>query len=180
MSMTVEGGTDTAVFTTYLEHFLLPGAGAGNGGRGGQRRRAPTGADPRAGRRRWLPVVFLSAYSPDLSPIEEAFSKIKALVKAAAARTPGGPGRRDRRRTARRHRGRRGRLVLSRRLPHPTSCLKTAVSSALMQRSETVSSLAAHARVHVPIDGERDGGARVTQRSETTFTGTPSASSRVA
>jgi transposase len=31
--------------------------------------------------------VFLPAYSPDLSPIEEAFSKIKALVKAAAART---------------------------------------------------------------------------------------------
>ena len=32
-------------------------------------------------------LVFLPAYSPDLSPIEEAFSKIKALVKAAAART---------------------------------------------------------------------------------------------
>jgi transposase len=31
--------------------------------------------------------VFLPAYSPDLSPIEEAFSKIKALVKAAAARS---------------------------------------------------------------------------------------------
>jgi transposase len=32
-------------------------------------------------------LVFLPAYSPDLSPIEEAFSKLKALVKAAAART---------------------------------------------------------------------------------------------
>jgi transposase len=32
-------------------------------------------------------LVFLPAYSPDLSPVEEAFSKIKALVKAAAART---------------------------------------------------------------------------------------------
>ena len=31
--------------------------------------------------------MFLPAYSPDLSPIEEAFSKIKTLVKAAAART---------------------------------------------------------------------------------------------
>ena len=30
---------------------------------------------------------FLPAYSPDLTPIEEAFSKIKTLVKAAAART---------------------------------------------------------------------------------------------
>ena len=31
--------------------------------------------------------MFLPAYSPDLSPVEEAFSKIKTLVKAAAART---------------------------------------------------------------------------------------------
>jgi transposase len=32
-------------------------------------------------------LVFLPAYSPDFSPIEEAFSKLKALVRAAAART---------------------------------------------------------------------------------------------
>jgi hypothetical protein len=32
-------------------------------------------------------LVFLPAYSPDFSPIEEAFSKIKALLKKAAART---------------------------------------------------------------------------------------------
>jgi transposase len=31
--------------------------------------------------------VFLPAYSPDLSPIEEAFSRLKALLRAAAART---------------------------------------------------------------------------------------------
>ena len=31
--------------------------------------------------------MFLPAYSPDFSPVEEAFSKIKALVKAAGART---------------------------------------------------------------------------------------------
>ena len=31
--------------------------------------------------------MFLPAYSPDPSPVEEAFSKIKALVKAAGART---------------------------------------------------------------------------------------------
>ncbi len=30
---------------------------------------------------------FLPAYSPDLSPIEEAFSKLKALVRRAEART---------------------------------------------------------------------------------------------
>jgi hypothetical protein len=32
-------------------------------------------------------LVFLPAYSPDLSPVEEANSLIKAVVKAAAART---------------------------------------------------------------------------------------------
>ena len=32
-------------------------------------------------------LVFLPAYSPDFSPVEEAFSKIKTLVKAAGART---------------------------------------------------------------------------------------------
>jgi transposase len=32
-------------------------------------------------------LVFLPAYSPDLSPVEEAASLIKTLVKAAAART---------------------------------------------------------------------------------------------
>ena len=32
-------------------------------------------------------LVFLPAYAPDLSPVEEAFRKIKTLVKAAGART---------------------------------------------------------------------------------------------
>lgn len=32
-------------------------------------------------------VVFLPPYSPDFSPIENAFSKLKAALKAAAART---------------------------------------------------------------------------------------------
>jgi transposase len=86
-SMTVEGGTDTAVFASYLEHVLLPAlspgmvvvvdnVGAHKPDRIGELV-AAAGCE----------LVFLPAYSPDLSPIEEAFSKIKALVKAAAART---------------------------------------------------------------------------------------------
>jgi transposase len=31
-------------------------------------------------------VVFLPSYSPDLNPIEEAFSKVKALVRKEGAR----------------------------------------------------------------------------------------------
>jgi transposase len=86
-AMTVEGGTDTAVFATYLEHFLLPALAPGTvivvdnvGAHQPDRIRELVEA---AG----CQLVFLPAYSPDLSPIEEAFSKIKALVKAAAART---------------------------------------------------------------------------------------------
>jgi transposase len=86
-AMTVEGGTDTAVFATYLQHFLLPGLAPGMlvvvdnvGAHQPERIRELVAA---AG----CELVFLPAYSPDLSPIEEAFSKIKALVKAAAART---------------------------------------------------------------------------------------------
>jgi transposase len=86
-AMTVESGTDTAVFATYLEHFLLPALSAGTvvvvdnvGAHQPDRIRELVAA---AG----CELVFLPAYSPDLSPIEEAFSKIKALVKAAAART---------------------------------------------------------------------------------------------
>ena len=85
--MTVEGGTDTAVFATYLEHFLLPALSPGTvvvvdnvGAHQPDRMRALVEA---AGCR----LVFLPAYSPDLSPVEEAASLIKALVKAAAART---------------------------------------------------------------------------------------------
>jgi transposase len=86
-AMTVEGGTDTAVFATYLAHFLPPALSPGMvivvgnvGAHQPERICEPVVA---AG----CELVFLPAYSPDLSPIEEAFSKIKALVKAAGART---------------------------------------------------------------------------------------------
>jgi transposase len=86
-AMTVEGGTDTAVFATYLERILLPALPAGTvivvdnvGAHQPERIRELVHA---AG----CELVFLPAYSPDLSPVEEAFGKLKALVKAAAART---------------------------------------------------------------------------------------------
>lgn len=34
-------------------------------------------------------LLFLPSYSPDLSPIEEAFSKLKAVLRRIGARTPG-------------------------------------------------------------------------------------------
>ena len=75
-SMTVEGATDALAFEAYVEHFLAPELCEGQvvvlDGLGAHRTQRVTelvearGAD----------LVFLPSYSPDLNPIEEAFSKI--------------------------------------------------------------------------------------------------------
>ena len=72
-AMTVEGGTTAAVFAAYLEQVLLPWLRPGQvvvvdnvGAHKPDRMRALVEA---AGCR----LVFLPAYSPDLSPVEEAF-----------------------------------------------------------------------------------------------------------
>jgi transposase len=86
-AMTVQGGTDTAVFATYLAKVLLPSLAAGTvlvvDNLGAHQPEPIRELVAAAG----CELVFLPAYSPDLSPVEEAFSKIKALVKAAGART---------------------------------------------------------------------------------------------
>ena len=87
-AMVVEGGTDRRVFEGYVERFLAPTLSAGQivlldnlGAHKGERVRELVEA-------RGCEVWFLPPpYSPDLNPIEEAFSKAKALPKKAAART---------------------------------------------------------------------------------------------
>ncbi len=86
-SMAIEGATDALAFEAYVEHFLAPSLEEGQvvvlDGLGAHRTDKvrelieSTGAD----------LVFLPSYSPDLNPIEEAFSKIKQLVRKAGART---------------------------------------------------------------------------------------------
>lgn len=86
-SVTIEGATDAEVFEAYVESFLAPRLEEGQvvvldrlGAHRTQRVRElieATGAE----------LVFLPGYSPDLNPIEEAFSKIKQLVRKAGART---------------------------------------------------------------------------------------------
>src|SRR3954469_16249592 len=61
----------------------VPGAGGGRGQRGAHKPDRIRALVEAAG----CELVFLPAYSPDLSPIEEAFSKLKALVRAAGARS---------------------------------------------------------------------------------------------
>lgn len=86
-AMAFEEATTKAVFETYVERLLAPSLKPGRvvvmdnlGAHKGDRVKELIEA-------RGAILVFLPAYSPDFSPIEEAFSKIKALLKKAAART---------------------------------------------------------------------------------------------
>jgi transposase len=85
--MTIDGATDADVFRAYVEQVLCPTVIAGdivvidN-----------LGAHKVAGIRdrieeRGARLVFLPPYSPDLSPIEPCWSKLKTLLRAAQART---------------------------------------------------------------------------------------------
>ena len=83
----VEGAVDGEVFEVWVEQILLPWLRPGqtviwDNLRVHYRCRAQQLIE-QAGCR----VIFLPAYSPDFSPIEQAFSKLKAHLKAAAART---------------------------------------------------------------------------------------------
>ena len=85
-SMTVEGATDALAFETYVEHFLAPSLCEGQvvvlDGLGAHRTQRVTDIIEARG----ADLVFLPSYSPEMNPIEEAFSKIKQLVRKAGAR----------------------------------------------------------------------------------------------
>ncbi len=83
----MEGGTTAAVFEQYIEQVLAPQLSSEQivvmdnlSCHKGEKVRQQISA-------RGCQVLFLPAYSPDLSPIEEAFSKLKAFLRRAEART---------------------------------------------------------------------------------------------
>ncbi len=86
-ALLLDGATDTAAFEVYVEQVLAPELRPGQvvvidnlSAHKSERVRTVIEA-------RGCELWFLPAYSPDLSPIEEAFSKLKALVRRAEART---------------------------------------------------------------------------------------------
>jgi transposase len=86
-SMVVEGATDAAAFEAYVEHFLAPSLTEGQvvvmdnlGAHQPKRIRELIEA-------RGAEMVYLPSYSPDLNPIEQAFSKIKNILRKLRART---------------------------------------------------------------------------------------------
>jgi transposase len=86
--MALEGTTDTECFRAYVSQVLLPTLRPGD--LVIMDNLSPHKSDPtlalitNAGAQ----ALFLPAYSPDLNPIEKMWSKLKARLRAAAARTP--------------------------------------------------------------------------------------------
>jgi len=86
-SLAVEGATDSQVFETYVERVLAPTL------REGQVVVMDNLSAHKGGRVRELieergcELLYLPSYSPDFNPIEEAFSKIKNLLRKAEARS---------------------------------------------------------------------------------------------
>ena len=86
-SVAIEGATDMEAFEAYVEHFLAPTLKEGQvvvlDGLGAHRTQRVRELVEATGAQ----LLFLPSYSPDLNPIEEAFSKIKGIVRKVGART---------------------------------------------------------------------------------------------
>ena len=67
-----------------------PGAAAGRHRHHGQSRRPQGRRHRKAIEARGAELRYLPPYSPDLNPIEQAFAKLKALLRKAAERTVDG------------------------------------------------------------------------------------------
>ncbi len=86
-SLAVDGPADRVVFEAYLERMLLPTLRAGQmivmdnlSAHKGERVRELI-------EERGCELLYLPPYSPDLNPIEEAFSKVKGILRKSEART---------------------------------------------------------------------------------------------
>ncbi len=86
-SLEFPGATDAMAFRTYLERVLVPALRPGDIVVLDNLAPHRVGAVARILRKAGAGVWYLPPYSPDLNPIEKIWSKIKALVRKAKART---------------------------------------------------------------------------------------------
>jgi transposase len=84
---TVEGAIDTPAFETYVRQVLAPTLQPGQIVILDNLSVHKTDAIQHVIADCGCQLVFLPAYSPDLTPIEQAFSKLKAILRRLAART---------------------------------------------------------------------------------------------
>jgi transposase len=85
--MTINGPTDTAVFRAYVSHMLVPTLTPGDivimDNLGAHKVKGIRDMIEAAG----ATLLYLPPYSPDKSPIEPCWSKLKTFLRAAKART---------------------------------------------------------------------------------------------
>ncbi len=86
-TMTIEEATDADIFLAYVEHVLCPALKPGD-----VVVMDNLSSHKVSGVREWIEkagaeVLYLPPYSPDLNPIEKAWSKLKQLLRSAKART---------------------------------------------------------------------------------------------
>lgn len=88
--MVLDGPINAAAFHVYVEQILVPELSPGDivimDNLGSHKGKAVRDAIESAGAR----LVYLPPYSPDFNPIENAFAKLKALLRKAAERTVDG------------------------------------------------------------------------------------------
>jgi len=79
----IEGSVNTAVFEAYIEHFLAPTLHLGDIVLLDNLSCHKTDTVRERIEARGAFILFLPSYSPDLSPIEQAFSKLKQFLRRA-------------------------------------------------------------------------------------------------
>lgn len=86
-SLAVDGATTKAVFETYIERVLAPTLSPGRIVVMDNLSSHKSSRIRELIEDRGCELFYLPPYSPDLNPIEEAFAKLKALLRRAGART---------------------------------------------------------------------------------------------
>jgi transposase len=86
-AMTVEGFTDGEAFLAFLREVLVPQLRPGQILILDNLKAHKVAGVAEACATAGVQLLYLPPYSPDLSPIEECWSKVKALLRAKAART---------------------------------------------------------------------------------------------
>ena len=80
-------GARGAAFETYVEHFLAPTLEEGQVVVMDNLQVHKSARAKELIEARGAQILFLPPYSPDFSPIEEAFSKVKGILRRIGART---------------------------------------------------------------------------------------------
>jgi transposase len=86
-ALSIEGAVDTDVFDVFVRRLLVPALRPGDVVLLDNLNVPHASCIERAVRAAQGQVIFLPSYSPDFSPIEPCWSKVKTFLRGAAART---------------------------------------------------------------------------------------------